>query len=84
MAKTYGIATDGSVEVLKELGSLLYWRVGNQVYRGPKPTATSPTLFDCDTGAPMGTRWECSVTHWQRYEAIYCQPSLGVRMEAQR
>lgn len=42
-----------------------FWMVGGEVYR-------ATTGSDMDTyGHPMGKRWECSVTHWERYRAVY-------------
>lgn len=42
-----------------------FWQIGGDVYR-----VTDPTPRDIH-GLPMSRRWECTLTHWQRFRIVY-------------
>ena len=42
-----------------------FWQIGDEVYR-----ALANTSLDIHQ-APSAKRWECSLSHWQHYRAVY-------------
>lgn len=42
-----------------------FWKIGNEVYR----VAVGGVLDIY--GLPASRRWECSISHWRKFRAIY-------------
>lgn len=42
-----------------------FWLIEDEVYRAPKDAE-----LDTD-GIPLGSRWECPLTHWTQFRKIF-------------
>lgn len=64
--------------------SVSYWQIGNDVFRAPFPWGVAAMLesnYDV-YGHPLGKRWECTRSHWNRFRTIYSATDIPDEIKA--